>query len=94
MNIEAALCPYCRGTGLERNRILPRPADHAARGHAPPISGRSGCGCMWVACSANHVIAEIPLRMVDGSRAVGTSYLDPASVAAMGWLIQTTEENE
>ena len=95
MNLEAVLCPYCRGTGLERNRDLPRPASHS-RYHEPPISGRTGCGCTWDTCSHTHVVAETPLLMADGTKSAAVTYLDPARVVAMGWLIETreTEPNE
>ena len=87
--MELAFCAHCRGVGLVRNRDQPRPAGHQARGHEPPISGNSGCGCIYDACTQPHVKAETPLVMADGTNSVIVSYLDPAQVTNIGWLIES-----
>ena len=89
MNLENASCPYCRGIGLVRNRTLPRPADHPANGHEPPINGHSGCGCTYDICTQPHIIVETPITIADGTKSAVVTYLDPVQVDAMGWLIES-----
>lgn len=88
------MCPYCRGTGVERDRDQARPVRHRARGHELPINGSTGCGCTYDPCSQTHVKMEVSLLMADGTKAAIVSYLNPDLVTEAGWLIETRETIE
>ena len=91
MNFNSVLHQSCGGIGLVRRSGQTYPTPHRDEGHAPPISGSSGCGCIYDACPGPHITTETPLVNADATKAAIVSYLDPVRVARRGWRIESRE---